>query len=250
MNMINNTQTDDIGWGTTSKRSASDIEENVPKYLKKRKLNANPEKTEKYAVRKNGDESWKNTKYLGSHFDTKKDIKRRTGIAYGTFNDIKRWLTSPRASLSNKIRRFEAFLSTIFLYNSEIWTLTAKLENKIDVLQRVFLRKCLGITRADRVSNTDLYNRTKTTPWSITIKQRRLRFLGHILRLPKSTPLRKALTEYHHPVQRDPGRPHMTWWLLTQKDLKSLQTPIQKPKLPNLTTLASDRVKLRNITKL
>ena len=197
---------DDCSWATTSTHTATCVEENVPPELEKRKLNANADKTEIYDVRKDGPEEWKKCKYLGSLFDTEADITRRKGLAYDTFNNIKKWLTTPKSSISNKIKRFEAFVSTIFLYNSEIWTLTKKLEDKIDVLQRSFLRRIIGISRADRVSNDKLYEMTKTIPWSKTIRNRRMRFLGHILRLPENTPVRKAPAEHLRPVKGDQDR--------------------------------------------
>ena len=236
---------DDCSWATTSTHTATCVEENVPPELEKRKLNANADKTEKYDVRKDGPEEWKKCKYLGSLFDTEADITRRKGLAYDAFNNIKKWLTTKNSSIANKIKRFEAFISTIFLYNSEIWTLNKKLEDKIDVLQRSFLRRIIGVSRADRISNDKLYEKTKTVPWSKIIRKRRTRFLGHILRLPETTPVRKALTEYLRPVKRDPGRPQTTWWSLIIKDLK--QIGISNTSLDNLLALAADRDSWRSL---
>ena len=230
---------DDVGWVTTNKTHAKEISENIPDLLKKRNLHINADKTEKYIVKKGGSEKWKRCKYLRSLLDTTSDFQSRKGLAYDAYNKLKALINHKNASTSNKIRRLNAFVSTIFLYNSELWTLTSKLKDKIDVLQRIFLRKCLKISRKDRITNEEVYERTSTKPWSMTIKARRLRFLGHILRLDPETPAREALKEYLIPVEQDPGRPPLNWWNTIIQDLKSIG--IDDFSLSNLIPLAEDR---------
>ena len=45
--------------------------------------------------------------------------------------------------LIKKVRIFNTFVSSIFLYNSELWSVTKQLESKIDVVQRSLLRRIL-----------------------------------------------------------------------------------------------------------
>ena len=111
---------DDIGWITTNKSHAKDIRENIPDLLKERNLLINADKTERYFIKKGGSEDWKSCKYLGSLLDTEKDIQRRKWLAYDAYNKIKSLVSHKSASTSNKIRRFNAFVSTIFLYNLEL----------------------------------------------------------------------------------------------------------------------------------
>ena len=50
------------------------------------------------------------------------------------------------------------------------------------------------------ISNIDLYRISKIdTPWSSTIKQRRLNWLGHLMRLPEETSAHKDLEEVKRP---------------------------------------------------
>ena len=51
---------------------------------------------------------------------------------------------------------------SVFLYNSELWTLTKNLEKEIDVYQRILLRRIINKTKMDKIRNTDLYLITKT----------------------------------------------------------------------------------------
>ena len=50
------------------------LEKEVPPTLKEKNLRVNETKSEEYAIKRGGDENWKNCKYFGSLLDTDKDI--------------------------------------------------------------------------------------------------------------------------------------------------------------------------------
>ena len=211
-----------MGWITNAKHNTDNVKKTAPKKLKKRNLNVNETKTEEYTVTRNGDEAWKDCKYLGSKLDTEKDINRRKGLAICTYNKISNILQHKKLSINLKIRAFRTYIESIFLYNSEIWTLTKSLSNKVDVFQRKLLRRMLNIKWQDKVTNEDLYRRTKLTPWSTTIKGRRISFYGHVMRLPEDTPVRKAIDEAKRAVKMPRGQQKLTWLKLVERDLKEL----------------------------
>ena len=202
---------DDIPYLTTLKERNEKIEEEAP-MLEARSLFVNKDKTESETITRNGDEGWKKVKFLGSLLDTEKDINRRKGLAIAACTTYKDILYKNKNSVKTKLRVFQAYISSIFLYNSEVWTLTEKLNHTIDVFQRQLLRKILNIKWSRRLSNVKLYEYAKSEPWSVTIKRRRLSFLGHVMRLHPETPARRALEEFLRPVKRPPGRPIKTWF--------------------------------------
>ena len=106
------------------------------------------------------------------------------------------------------------------LYNSELWTLTEKLKEAIDIFQRKLLKKLLRIYWPNKISNIELYNRTKLQEWSKIVKRKRLSWLGHLFRLPDETPAKKSLYEYLKPIQKKIGRPKTTWFRQIFNDLK------------------------------
>ncbi len=122
---------------------------------------------------------------------------------------------------------FTALLESIFLYNSEIWSLNKTLENKIDIFQRQLLRRVLNIYwNPDHpelwLSNSDLYQQSKQRPWSRTIAQRRIRFFGHVCRLDDNSPAKLAFYECIREVKKPQGRPKTTLLGNIQKELKDL----------------------------
>ncbi|KAJ8036935.1 hypothetical protein HOLleu_17604 [Holothuria leucospilota] len=111
-------------------------------------------------------------------------------------------LTSKKIELKTRIRLFDAYISSIFLYNSEVWSLTKTQEHAIDVFQRSLLGGMLRISWPYTLSNDVLYERTGAKPWSENITMRRMKWVGHLLRLPAETPARQALQESLRPTSR------------------------------------------------
>ena len=141
----------------------------------------------------------------GSLLDTEKDINRRKILAIDAFKTLNIIFDSRKISNTLKIRTFNAYVASAFLYNSELWTLTKKLENTVNTFQRRHLRKILGIYWPKKITNIELYTlytKTKTEEWSITIQRRRLNWLGHLMRLHPETPARLALVEYLRKIKR------------------------------------------------
>ena len=109
-----------------------------------------------------------------------------------------------------KVRVFDVFVSSIFLYNTELWTLTATKENRLDALHRRLLRtSCLNVRWPKVVSNKDVYERTVAVPWSERIRKRT--WFGHLARLPDDSPAKEALDYATQPSRRPRGKPALTW---------------------------------------
>ena len=226
---------DDISWITTSKTVTENIKNTIPTVLTERNLIINQDKTEEYSINRNSDDQkWKHCRYLGSLLGNQEDIKRRKQLASAAFNKNKKSLCSNKITLEIRIRIFEALISSIFLYNSELWTLKRTDIIKIDTFQRSFLRQ---IVRTKRINNTHLYNITKTDPWSITIQSKRLKWLGHMLRLPDEAPARKAFDEANNKnVKKVRGGQPLQWLKTVDRDLKNIDS-----KLEDAIKLAGDR---------
>ena len=58
--------------------------------------------------------------------DTENDINCRKILAIGTFKTPNKIFDSRKISNEVKIRTFTAYVASVFLYNTELWTLTKK----------------------------------------------------------------------------------------------------------------------------
>ena len=128
-------------------------------------------------------------------------------------------LCSNKISFKLRIRVFQALISSIFLYNSELWSLSKAQNNKMDVFQRMFLRQ---IVRNRKISNNEIYKLCNIEPWSNEIKRRRLKWFGHLVRLPENVPAKQALAEARKPYQKISGGQPTTWLSTIKTDLSEM----------------------------
>ena len=72
-----------------------------------------------------------------------------------------------------------------------------------------------------------------------------MKWLGHLLRLPKLTPARIALDEFAKPVKKPPGRPKTTWLDIVFSDIKEhmniVLTDNIRGNLKTLETICANR---------
>ena len=191
----------------------------ITQKLKPRNLTINSSKTEEYEVRYKGPEEWKDCKLLGSKIDTDKDIVRRKGLASHAIKEKKDILYG-KQDFRTKLRVFNCYVSAVFLYNSELWTLTETKFKSIDSFHRRLLRTAvLNIKWPARISNEDVYVLTEAEPWSEVIKKRQFSWFGHLARLAHDTPARKALEIALEPSKRPRGRPPLNWITMMKEKL-------------------------------
>ena len=220
---------DDIAYISNSKDEIAMVQNTVPQALLTRNLNINKEKTEQHTISRTGTQTWKTCKYLGSLLDTNKEFSNSKQKATFAMFKFKVLFNNSNLTTKTKLRIFNCFISTIFLYNSETWTTTNTLNRQIDSFQRRLLRKALGIKWPNIISNSQLQRCTEQEPWSTTIKRRRLNWLGHLLRLHEQIPAKQALIHAIQPLRKPPGQPKLTWIKLVQDDLRHTDLDIYDP---------------------
>ena len=93
---------------------------------------------------------------------------------------------------------------------------------QLDVFQGKLLRRIFSIKWTKMISNIRLCQIAKSEPWSVTIKRKRLSFLGHVMRLDPETPARMSIGEFLRPDKCPQGRPKKTWMEIIKNDLKEV----------------------------
>ena len=106
-----------------------------------------------------------------------------------------------------------SLVMSIFLYACESWTLTAETEKRIQAMEMRCLRKLLGITYREHITNEEVRNRTRQAigpheDLLTTVKQRKLRWYGHITR---SSGLAKTVMQGTVQGGRRRGRQRKRW---------------------------------------
>ena len=111
-----------------------------------------------------------------------------------------------------KLRVFRALILPVLLYGSETWTLSSALESRLDAFCNRSLRRIMGYSWEDFVSNQRLHRETGVGPVTCTIRDRKLRLYGHLARLPAVDPAHLVVSTRDNREWRRPrGRPRKSW---------------------------------------
>lgn len=137
------------------------------------------------------------------------DLTRRRGLAWAAFRSVRTVLQASTLPDSLRSLLFKAVVETVLLFNTETWTVTETLEKRLDAAHSSLLRATFGIHYPAKVTNMELYKRAKLRPPSVTLRERRLRLAGHVIRAESycPEPLQDVLLlSLHGPRRRGQGR--------------------------------------------
>ena len=127
---------DDISKISTSISAIEKMKDELPVKLAQRGLKINESKTEEYTIKRaNCDNRWRDSKLLGSLLDTQNDIKRRKVLAINAANKLKHLFLNKDVTINVKTKLFKSYITSIFLSNFELRTLTNNMQRKVDSFQ-------------------------------------------------------------------------------------------------------------------
>ena len=164
--------------------------------------------------------------YLGSNMsadgDAEVDVNSRLGKAGAIFQKMSPIWSSKTISTKLKLQLYASIVMPTALYASETWKATEKIMKKLDVFHQRCLRRILCIKWSDYIRNEEVLRRANQRQMRDIIRERRLRFAGHVLRLEDERPAKVALTWVPADGRRKRGRPKKTWRATLKEDLSRL----------------------------
>ena len=128
--------------------------------------------------------------YLGSCFqsdgDDMADVKHRINIAQSTFSDLHHLWRDHRLPTSMKIRLYQSAVCSSMTHGCEAWDLNDNVCKTING----FNSRCLSV-----ITKSDIHEMASSPLFdlNLTIRKRRLRYLGHILRMEPDRLVRRTL---------------------------------------------------------
>lgn len=191
-------------------------------------------------------------KYLGSivtnNGNIATEINWRRALAASAMKTLWKPLWKHRSiSRETKLRIYNTSVLSIILYGAETWPLNKTLADRIDGFDTRALRTTEGIKWQDRVSNITLLDCTRQLPASHLAAQCRLRWYGHVKRLPPEHPT-FAILHFDPKAagwKRPRGAPRTRWMDAITRDLHHMGLSLAEAEL-----LALDRPKWRRLVKL
>ena len=131
------------------------------------------------------------------------------------------WI-NPKQTVKTKLTVYNACVISTLLYSNESWTTYARQERILNTFHLRSIRRILGISRKDRVSNDEVLSRAGHLSMYTLLRQRRLRWLGHVHRMndgriPKDTMYGELASR-----KRTTGRTRLPYKAVCMRDMKAL----------------------------
>ena len=172
------------------------------------------------------------------------EVDRRLASAAKAFGALQCVFRDKNLSIRTKRLVYSACILSTLLYGSECWPILRSQERRLDSFHHQCLRAILGVSRLSQqlkhISNAELRSRWGDVGLiSDTLRKRRLRWLGHVARMPEDR-LPKQLFFGWLPRTRPAHGPRLRWKDRIAADLKNLQ-------VNSWYTTAQARVKWRVI---
>ena len=148
------------------------------------------------------------------------NIRTRIGKASSVFHVSHPIWKCGAISKEIKLWLYSSIVGPPATYACETWKTTAKATKVIDVFHRHYLRRILGISRRDHITNDEVMTRFQQAALHDIEATRRIRFIGHILRLPPTSLASLAIEWRPDNGKRNIGRPKRTWQDTLKEDLE------------------------------
>ncbi|XP_050710731.1 uncharacterized protein LOC126995286 [Eriocheir sinensis] len=171
--------------------------------------------------------------YLGStitdNLSLDAEINKRIGKAATTLGRLTtRVWESPKLTTTTKMAVYNACTISTLLYESETWTTYAKHERKLNSFHMRCLRRILGISWSDKVPNTDVLERAGLPTMYTMLRQRRLRWIGHVRRMEDGRIPKDILYGELASGKRPRGRPQLRYKDVCKRDMKALDIDTER----------------------
>ena len=226
---------DDIAALSTTRCHLQEKTDRLSKFAKQAGLNINTFKTKVMCINATPDapitaegeqlDFVEEFTYLGSLVAkdnaAQKDIKARLGKARGAFARLQPVWKSKQFSLGTKLRLYNSVVKPVLLYGAECWRVIKSDMNKINAFHNGCLRRICRIFWPNKISNKELYKKTKSQSVILEIKRRRIRWLGHVLRMGLDR-IPKTALRWTPPGKRRRGRPKTTWRRTVMAELSEM----------------------------
>ena len=151
-----------------------------------------------------------------------REISTRIGKASGAMNLLNNVWRNRSITTSTKIRLYTATVITVLTYGCAAWTTTADDMHRLEVFHQRCIRRILRIRWFDLISNSETLSRANTGTIKTIISEKRLRWYGHVTRMPPERYPAYILDWTPKHGHRSQGAPRRTWTQCIEEDLELL----------------------------
>ena len=158
----------------------------------------------------------------GSMFDAnggaEKDVNNRVKIAWSKWRETTGVMCDRNIPTKLKDKVYKTAIKPAMVHGAECWAVRKKEERKLHTTEMRMLRWARGKTRLDHVRNVDIWKEAHMYPMAEFLREKRLRWFGHVQRRDKDDATRKIL-QMEVDGKRNRGRPKLRWRDLVKDDM-------------------------------
>ena len=147
----------------------------------------------------------------------------RCKSAWAKFRQLLPLLTARSLAPKLKGRLYSSCVRSAMLYASETWPMSSAALQRLRRNDRYMIRWITGVKPSDDPPLIDLLSKLDLQDLTVVIRERRLRWYGHVMRSSgEINRITDRTTFLREPGKQRKGRPKKTWYDCVKQDLKSL----------------------------
>ena len=190
-----------------------------------------------------------NFTYLGSCISSNLSLDSELNVRIGKAATAmarleKRVCDNSLLTINTKMKVYQACVLSTLLYGSETWTLYSRQERRLNAFHMRCLRRLLGITWQDRITNAEVLSRAGLPSMYAMLTQRRLLWLGHVCRMDDGRIPKDIMYGELATGTRPTGQPTLRYKDVCKRDLKPCSISPG-----NLESATADRTLWRSTVK-
>ncbi|PFX11860.1 Craniofacial development protein 2 [Stylophora pistillata] len=171
--------------------------------------------------------------YLGSTTSNNNclevDIGKRIGKAATNMAKLSaRVWENKKLTPQTKVAVYRACIVSTLLFGSESWITYPSQEKRLNIFHMRSLRRILSISWTDNVYNNEVLARVNIPSMFTLIRQRRLRWLGHVYRMEDERIPKNLLYGEFESGSRPIGRPKLRFKDVCKRDMLATALPTDK----------------------
>ncbi len=163
--------------------------------------------------------------YLGDMLDSEAGVDRavqhRISVAWMKWREIASLLMNKSIPLKSRAQVYKVCIRPALLYSAENWPLTERQEATLQSCDSRMLRCMTGIRWRESIRNEEVADRCGLMILKSELRQRRLRWFGHVERSHEHGQL-KNVQNMNVEGRRPRGRPKKAWINCVQADMGAL----------------------------
>ena len=148
-------------------------------------------------------------------------VRARVKAAWNKWRECSGVMHDKKMPIRLKVKIYRTVIRPLILYGAETWVTRGAEERILESTEMRMLRMMKGVTLRDRVRSEELRRELGVTPLIMKVREKRLRWFGHVERREEDNIIRK-MSSMEVEGKRPRGRPKKRWRDCIREDMREM----------------------------